>query len=155
MGDKVRAKEAAVEIGLPVVPGSPGAVRDAAEAAAVAKEIGFPILLKAAAGGGGRGMKIAQSADELPQALSTCRAEAKAAFGDDTVYLEKLLVQPRHIELQILGDGKGQVLHFGERDCSLQRRHQKVMEDAPSPALNEEARERIGSVVCEARAKLK
>jgi acetyl-CoA carboxylase biotin carboxylase subunit len=155
MGDKVRAKEAAVEIGLPVVPGSPGAVRDAAEAAAVAKEIGFPILLKAAAGGGGRGMKIAQSADELPQALSTCRAEAKAAFGDDTVYLEKLLVQPRHIELQILGDGKGQVLHFGERDCSLQRRHQKVMEEAPSPALNEEARERIGSVVCEALAKLK
>lgn len=155
MGDKVRAKEAALEIGLPVVPGSPGAVRDAAEAVAVAKDIGFPVLLKASAGGGGRGMKIAQNADELPQALSTCRAEAKAAFGDDTVYLEKLLVQPRHIELQVLGDGKGQVLHFGERDCSLQRRHQKVLEEAPSPALNEEARERIGATVCRALAKLK
>ncbi|MPY76095.1 MAG: acetyl-CoA carboxylase biotin carboxylase subunit [Alphaproteobacteria bacterium] len=155
MGDKVRAKEAAIEIGLPVVPGSPGALRDATEAVAVARDIGFPVLLKAAAGGGGRGMKIAQSAEELPQALSTCRAEAKAAFGDDTVYLEKLLVQPRHIELQVLGDGKGQVLHFGERDCSLQRRHQKVLEEAPSPALNEEARERIGGTVCRALAKLK
>ena len=154
MGDKVRAKEAALDIGLPVVPGSPGALRDAAEAIAVAKEIGFPVLLKAAAGGGGRGMKIAHAADELPQALSTCRAEAKAAFGDDTVYLEKLLVQPRHIELQVLGDGRGQVLHFGERDCSLQRRHQKVLEEAPSPALNEEARERIGAVVCGALSKL-
>ena len=154
MGDKVRAKEAAVEIGLPVVPGSPGAVHDAAEAVAIAKEIGFPVLLKAAAGGGGRGMKIAHNTDDLPRALSTCRAEAQAAFGDDTVYLEKLLVQPRHIELQVLGDGKGRVLHFGERDCSLQRRHQKVLEEAPSPALNQEARDAIGETVCAALAKL-
>ena len=154
MGDKVRAKEAAVEIGLPVVPGSPGAVHDAAEAVAIAKEIGFPVLLKAAAGGGGRGMKIAHNTDDLPRALSTCRAEAQAAFGDDTVYLEKLLVQPRHIELQVLGDGKGRVLHFGERDCSLQRRHQKVLEEAPSPALNQEARDTIGETVCAALAKL-
>jgi acetyl-CoA carboxylase biotin carboxylase subunit len=154
MGDKVRAKEAATEIGLPVVPGSAGAVGDAADAVAVAKEIGFPVLIKAAAGGGGRGMKIASTAEELPQAFSTCRAEARAAFGDDTVYLEKLLVQPRHIEIQVLGDGKGRVLHFGERDCSLQRRHQKVLEEAPSPALNAETRGRIGGVVCEALAKL-
>jgi acetyl-CoA carboxylase biotin carboxylase subunit len=154
MGDKVRAKEAATEIGLPVVPGSAGAVGDAADAIAVAKEIGFPVLIKAAAGGGGRGMKIARTADELPQAFATCRAEARAAFGDDTVYLEKLLERPRHIEIQVLGDGKGRVLHFGERDCSLQRRHQKVLEEAPSPALNAEARGRIGSVVCDALAKL-
>jgi len=155
MGDKVRAKEAAIEIGLPVVPGSAGAVDSAAEAVAVAKEIGFPVLLKAAAGGGGRGMKIAHTAEELPQALSTCRAEAQAAFGDDTVYLEKLLVQPRHIEIQVLGDGKGNVLHFGERDCSLQRRHQKVLEEAPSPALNADTRDRIGGTVCAALSKLK
>ena len=154
MGDKVRAKEAATEIGLPVVPGSAGAVGDAADAIAVAKEIGFPVLIKAAAGGGGRGMKIGRTADELPQAFSTCRAEARAAFGDDTVYLEKLLERPRHIEIQVLGDGKGRVLHFGERDCSLQRRHQKVLEEAPSPALNAEARGRIGGVVCDALAKL-
>jgi acetyl-CoA carboxylase biotin carboxylase subunit len=154
MGDKVQAKEAAIEIGLPVVPGSDGAVESADEAVAVAKEIGFPVLLKAASGGGGRGMKIARSAEELPQALSTCRAEAKAAFGDDTVYLEKLLEQPRHIEVQVLGDGRGNVLHFGERDCSLQRRHQKVLEEAPSPALNADARERIGGTVCAALAKL-
>jgi acetyl-CoA carboxylase, biotin carboxylase subunit len=154
MGDKVRAKEVAIGIGLPVVPGSDGAIDDAADAIAVAKEIGFPVLLKASAGGGGRGMKVAHTADELPQALSTCRAEAKAAFGDDTVYLEKLLVQPRHIEIQVLGDGKGHVLHFGERDCSLQRRHQKVLEEAPSPALNADVRDRIGGTVCAALSKL-
>jgi acetyl-CoA carboxylase, biotin carboxylase subunit len=154
MGDKVRAKEAAIEIGLPVVPGSDGAIDNAADAIAVAKEIGFPVLLKASAGGGGRGMKVAHTAEELPEALSTCRAEAKAAFGDDTVYLEKLLVQPRHIEIQVLGDGKGHVLHFGERDCSLQRRHQKVLEEAPSPALNADARDRIGGTVCAALSKL-
>jgi acetyl-CoA carboxylase biotin carboxylase subunit len=154
MGDKVRAKEAATEIGLPIVPGSAGAIEDAQEAIAVAKEIGFPVLLKAAAGGGGRGMKVAHRAEELPQALATCRAEAQAAFGDDTVYLEKLLVQPRHIELQVLGNGKGRVLHFGERDCSLQRRHQKVLEEAPSPALNNEARQTIGRTVCAALEKL-
>jgi acetyl-CoA carboxylase biotin carboxylase subunit len=154
MGDKVRAKEAAIEIGLPVVPGSDGAVEDADVAIAVAKDIGFPVILKAAAGGGGRGMKVAHSAEALPRALSTCRAEAKAAFGDDTVYLEKLLVQPRHIEVQVLGDGKGNVLHFGERDCSLQRRHQKVLEEAPSPALNEDERTRIGETVCTALSKI-
>jgi len=154
MGDKVQAKAAAVEIGLPVVPGSEGAIDTADEAISVAKDIGFPVILKAAAGGGGRGMKVAHSAEALPQAFSTCRAESKAAFGDDTVYLEKLLVQPRHIEIQVLGDGKGNVLHFGERDCSLQRRHQKVLEEAPSPALNEDERNRIGATVCAALSKL-
>jgi acetyl-CoA carboxylase biotin carboxylase subunit len=154
MGDKVRAKEAAIEIGIPIVPGSDGAIESADEAIEVAREIGFPVILKAAAGGGGRGMKVAQTAEELPQALSTCRAEAKAAFGDDTVYLEKLLVQPRHIEIQVMGDGKGNVLHFGERDCSLQRRHQKVLEEAPSPALNADGRARIGETVCRALSKL-
>ena len=154
MGDKVRAKEAAVEIGLPVVPGSDGAIADADEAIAIAEDIGFPVLLKAAAGGGGRGMKVAESADELPSALSTCRAEAQAAFGDDTVYVEKLLQRPRHIEIQVLGDGAGNVLHFGERDCSLQRRHQKVLEEAPSPALNAEQRRAIGSTVCNALSRL-
>lgn len=154
MGDKVQAKETAVEIGLPVVPGSDGAVDTPDQAIAVAEEIGFPVLLKAASGGGGRGMKIANNAAELPEALSTCRQEALAAFGDDTVYIEKLLGQPRHIEIQVLGDGHGNVLHFGERDCSLQRRHQKVLEEAPSPALNAEQRSRIGETVTSALAKL-
>lgn len=154
MGDKVQAKEAAIEIGIPVVPGSDGAIETADDAIAVARDIGFPVILKAAAGGGGRGMKVAHTAEELPQALSTCRSEAKAAFGDDTVYLEKLLLQPRHIEVQVLGDGKGNVLHFGERDCSLQRRHQKVLEEAPSPALNEDERRQIGDTVCGALSKI-
>ncbi len=154
MGDKVRAKETAREIGLPVVPGSDGAVDSADQAVAVAEEIGFPVLLKAASGGGGRGMKIANNAAELPEALATCRQEARAAFGDDTVYIEKLLGQPRHIEIQVLGDGHGSVLHFGERDCSLQRRHQKVLEEAPSPALNAEERSRIGETVTSALSKL-
>ncbi len=154
MGDKVQAKETALEIGLPVVPGSDGAVTTPEEAVAVAEEIEFPVLLKAASGGGGRGMKIANNAAELPEALSTCRQEALAAFGDDTVYIEKLLGQPRHIEIQVLGDGHGNVLHFGERDCSLQRRHQKVLEEAPSPALNAEQRNRIGETVTAALSKL-
>ncbi len=154
MGDKVQAKETALEIGLPVVPGSDGAVTTPDQAVAVAEEIGFPVLLKAASGGGGRGMKIANNAAELPEALSTCRQEALAAFGDDTVYIEKLLGQPRHIEIQVLGDGHGNVLHFGERDCSLQRRHQKVLEEAPSPALNAEQRNRIGETVTAALSKL-
>lgn len=154
MGDKVQAKETAREIGLPVVPGSDGAVETADQAVAVAEEIGFPVLLKAASGGGGRGMKIANTAAELPEALSTCRQEALAAFGDDTVYIEKLLGQPRHIEIQVLGDGHGNVLHFGERDCSLQRRHQKVLEEAPSPALNAEERSKIGETVTSALSKL-
>lgn len=154
MGDKIRAKEIAREIGIPVVPGSDGAVEEDDVAIKVADEIGYPVILKAAAGGGGRGMKIADSADEMSEALSMCRQEALAAFGSDAVYIEKLLRTPRHIEVQVLGDGNGTVLHFGERDCSLQRRHQKVLEEAPSPALNAETRERIGHTVVSALSKL-
>jgi len=154
MGDKIQAKEIAREIGLPVVPGSDGAVEDETTARDIAREIGYPVLLKAAAGGGGRGMKVARSEDEVADCLALCRQEAKAAFGDDSVYMEKLLSQPRHIEVQVMGDGEGAVLHFGERDCSLQRRHQKVIEEAPSPALNAEMRHRIGETVASALAKL-
>ena len=154
MGDKVQAKACAIDIGLPVVPGSDGAVADDEEAAQIAQDIGFPVLIKASAGGGGRGMKVAENADVLSEALATCRQEAKAAFGDDTVYIEKLLVEPRHIEIQVLGDGNGAVLHFGERDCSLQRRHQKVLEEAPSPALNPDERDRIGRTVVDALSRI-
>src|SRR5688572_6304745 len=150
MGDKIEAKRTAKRLGIPVVPGSEGGVTSDDEAMRIAKEIGFPILVKAAAGGGGRGMKVARSAEDLSTALSTARAEAKAAFGDDAVYLEKYLTKPRHIEIQVLGDGKGNAIHLGERDCSLQRRHQKVWEEGPSPALNIEARDRIGEVVAKA-----
>ena len=150
MGDKIEAKRTARRLGIPVVPGSEGGVSSDDEAMRIAKQIGFPVLVKAAAGGGGRGMKVARSADELSTALSTARAEAKAAFGDDAVYLEKYLTKPRHIEIQVLGDGKGNAIHLGERDCSLQRRHQKVWEEGPSPALNIEARDRIGEVVAKA-----
>ena len=124
------------KLGIPVVPGSEGGVSSDAEAAKIAGEIGYPVLIKAAAGGGGRGMKVARAAGELSIALSTARAEAKAAFGDDAVYMEKYLEKPRHIEIQVLGDGNGKAVHLGERDCSLQRRHQKVWEEGPSPALN-------------------
>ncbi len=155
MGDKIAAKETVKKLGIPVVPGSDGGVETVEEAMAVAKDMGFPVLVKASAGGGGRGMKVAQSADDLPSAWSMARAEAKSAFGDDTVYLEKYLTRPRHIEIQVFGDGMGNAIHLGERDCSLQRRHQKVFEEAPSPALNAEARARIGTVVAEAMAKLK
>ena len=154
MGDKIAAKATVQKLGIPVVPGSDGDVTSEAEAMAVAKDMGFPVLVKAAAGGGGRGMKVALSADELPSAWMMARAEAKSAFGDDTVYLEKYLTKPRHIEIQVFGDGKGNEIHLGERDCSLQRRHQKVFEESPSPALNAEARDRIGTVVAEAMAKL-
>jgi acetyl-CoA carboxylase biotin carboxylase subunit len=154
MGDKIEAKRTAKRLGIPVVPGSEGGISSDAEATAVAREIGFPLLVKAAAGGGGRGMKVARSADELSTALSTARAEAKAAFGDDAVYLEKYLEVPRHIEVQVLGDGRGGAIHLGERDCSLQRRHQKVWEESPSPALNAEERERIGEVVASAMREL-
>ena len=154
MGDKIAAKEKAREIGIPVVPGSDGGIETDAEAIAVAKEVGFPLIVKAAAGGGGRGMKVAESMDRLPEALSLCRTEAKAAFGDDAVYLERYLGHPRHIEVQILADGQGNCIHLGERDCSLQRRHQKVVEEAPSPALNEEERNRIGKTVTDALAKM-
>ena len=155
MGDKIEAKETAKRLGIPVVPGSDGAVTNEAQALKVAKQMGFPVLIKAAAGGGGRGMKVARSADELDIALKTARAEAKAAFGDDSVYIEKYLSKPRHIEVQVFGDGKGNAIHLGERDCSLQRRHQKVWEEAPSPALNAEQRKTIGTTVAKAMQKLK
>ncbi len=150
MGDKIEAKRTAKRLGIPVVPGSDGGVSDDAEAARVATEIGFPVLIKAAAGGGGKGMRVARSADELPSALSTARSEAKANFGSDAVYIEKYLGKPRHIEIQVLGDGKGNAIHLGERDCSLQRRHQKVLEESPSPALNVAARDKIGETVAKA-----
>src|SRR6187397_902070 len=155
MGDKIEAKRTAKRLGIPVVPGSEGGVTSDDEAMRIAKEIGFPVLVKAAAGGGGRGMKVAKSAGELSTALSTARTEAKAAFGDDAVYLEKYLTKPRHIEIQVLGDGKGNAIHLGERDCSLQRRHQKVWEESPSPALNVAARNKIGETVAKAMRELK
>ncbi len=150
MGDKIEAKRTARHLGIPVVPGSDGGVSTDAEAARVAGDIGYPVLIKAAAGGGGRGMKVARSASDLATALATARAEAKAAFGDDAVYIEKYLERPRHIEIQVLGDGQGQAVHLGERDCSLQRRHQKVWEEGPSPALNATARDQIGETVAKA-----
>jgi acetyl-CoA carboxylase biotin carboxylase subunit len=155
MGDKIEAKATAKRLGIPVVPGSDGAITNEAQGARIAKEMGFPVLVKAAAGGGGRGMKVARTAEDLDIAIKTARAEAKAAFGDDSVYLEKYLEKPRHIEVQVFGDGSGNAVHLGERDCSLQRRHQKVMEEAPSPALNDEARARIGSTVAKAMQKLR
>jgi acetyl-CoA carboxylase, biotin carboxylase subunit len=154
MGDKIEAKRTATRLGIPVVPGSEGGVASDQEATTVARAIGFPVLVKASAGGGGRGMKVAHSADELSNALATARAEAKAAFGDDAVYLEKYLQQPRHIEIQVLGDGQGRAIHLGERDCSLQRRHQKVWEESPSPALNVTARNAIGETVARAMREL-
>jgi acetyl-CoA carboxylase biotin carboxylase subunit len=153
MGDKIAAKRAALELGIPCVPGSDGAVASAEEAAGIARDIGFPVLIKAAAGGGGRGMKVALSADELGQAISMAQSEAEAAFGSSEVYIERYLGQPRHIEVQILGDSHGNVVHLGERDCSLQRRHQKVLEETPSPALNAEARASIGEIAAEAMRK--
>ncbi|HEY9216646.1 MAG TPA: acetyl-CoA carboxylase biotin carboxylase subunit [Phenylobacterium sp.] len=154
MGDKITAKQAARDAGIPVVPGSDGAVKTEEEAIAAAKAIGFPVLIKAAAGGGGRGMKVAATADDLLEAVATAQGEARAAFGDDAVYMERYLQTPRHIELQIIADSFGNVCHLGERDCSLQRRHQKVLEEAPSPALDAKARERIGGIVVEAIKKI-
>ena len=150
MGDKIEAKRTAKRLGIPCVPGSEGGVDNDDEAARIAADIGYPVLVKAAAGGGGRGMKVARTAADLSDALATARAEARAAFGDDAVYLEKYLEKPRHIELQILGDGQGNAIHLGERDCSLQRRHQKVWEEGPSPALNAAQRTRIGDIVAKA-----
>ena len=150
MGDKIAAKQAVQAAGIPVVPGSDGALTSEAEAIAAAEAIGFPVLIKAAAGGGGRGMKVARSLDEVAEAYGTARGEAKAAFGDDAVYMERYLAQPRHIELQIVADSFGAVCHLGERDCSLQRRHQKMMEEAPSPVIDAAARARIGKVVVDA-----
>ncbi len=154
MGDKIAAKNAVKEAGIPVVPGSDGAVDTDEKALKIAREIGFPVLVKASAGGGGRGMKIAQNEEDLSVALSTARSEAKGAFGDDTVYLEKYLTLPRHIEIQVIADSHGNVVHLGERDCSLQRRHQKVWEEAPSPALNASERKEIGEIVVNAIKKL-
>jgi len=154
MGDKIRAKDTARRLGIPVVPGSEGAIRSDAEALKIAQGIGFPVLVKAAAGGGGRGMKVARTEEELPVAMATARAEAKAAFGDDALYMEKYLTKPRHIEIQVLGDGRGKALHVGERDCSLQRRHQKIWEEAPSPALNASQRQSIGETVAKAMSEL-
>ena len=155
MGDKIEAKRTAKRLGIPCVPGSEGGVTDDAEAMKIARDIGFPVLVKAAAGGGGRGMKVARTADDLVDALATARLEAKAAFGDDAVYLEKYLEKPRHIEIQVLGDGRGGAVHLGERDCSLQRRHQKVLEETPSPALNDDQRREIGEICAKAMRELK
>jgi len=155
MGDKIEAKRTAKKLGIPVVPGSEGGITSDTEALAIGREIGFPVLVKAAAGGGGRGMKVAHSEEELSEALATARGEAKAAFGDDAVYLEKYLEKPRHIEIQVLADGKGNAIHLGERDCSLQRRHQKVWEESPSPALNAGARDEIGETVAKAMREMK
>jgi len=155
MGDKIKAKETAKSLGIPVVPGSEGPVASYEEAKVIAAEIGYPVMVKASAGGGGRGMKLAHFENELEAALRTARNEARAAFGDDTVYLEKYLAKPRHIEVQVVGDGKGNTIHLGERDCSLQRRHQKLWEEAPSPALNDSERLRIGEIVAAAMRKLK
>ncbi|MGO4564928.1 acetyl-CoA carboxylase biotin carboxylase subunit [Rhizobium sp. 2YAF20] len=155
MGDKITAKLTAVELGIPVVPGSDGEVKTETDALRTAAEIGYPVLIKATAGGGGRGMKVATSADELVEAWSTARTEAAAAFGNDAVYMEKYLSTPRHIEVQVFGDGEGNAVHLGERDCSLQRRHQKVWEEANSPALNVEQRMNIGQICANAMKKLK
>ena len=152
MGDKVAAKRTAGALGLPLVPGSDGAVETPEEAARVAADIGYPVLVKAASGGGGRGMKVVDSPEKLTELMRQAQQEAKAAFGDETVYLEKYLGNPRHIEFQVFGDGNGKAIHLGERDCSLQRRHQKVLEEAPSPVITPEERDRMGSIVAKAMA---
>ncbi|MEO0063568.1 MAG: hypothetical protein RLZZ08_2128 [Pseudomonadota bacterium] len=152
MGDKVEAKRTAGALGLPLVPGSDGAVSDPVEGAKIADEIGYPVIIKAASGGGGRGMKVCTSPDQLATLMQQAGSEAKAAFGDDTVYIEKYLGNPRHIEFQIFGDGNGNAIHLGERDCSLQRRHQKVLEEAPSPVITPEERMRMGGIVAKAMA---
>ncbi len=154
MGDKLMAKEAASTLGLTPVPGSDEAVSGDQEATRLAAEIGYPILIKAAAGGGGRGMKVARDEGQLLESLRTARSEAQSSFGDDRVYLEKFLTHPRHIEVQVLADGQGTSIHLGERDCSIQRRFQKLLEEAPSPALNANQREEIGGLVARAIKKL-
>ena len=154
MGDKVQAKDAAIRFGIPVVPGSDGEVKDETDARRWGKNIGYPVLIKAAAGGGGKGMRIANDESELSQAWSMARSEAMKSFGNDTVYMEKYLSHPRHIEIQILADNHNNVVHLGERDCSLQRRHQKLVEEAPSPALNSKQRAEIGEVATGAMRKM-
>ena len=152
MGDKVEAKRTAGALGLPLVPGSDGAISDVEEARKIAREIGYPVLIKAASGGGGRGMKVVESEDQLETLMQQAGNEAKAAFGDATVYMEKYLGNPRHIEFQVFGDGNGNAIHLGERDCSLQRRHQKVLEEAPSPIISAAERDRMGGIVAKAMA---
>jgi acetyl-CoA carboxylase biotin carboxylase subunit len=152
MGDKVEAKRTAGALGLPLVPGSDGAISDISEAKKIAADIGYPVLIKAASGGGGRGMKVVPSEDQLETLMQQAGSEAKAAFGDDTVYMEKYLGNPRHIEFQVFGDGNGNAIHLGERDCSLQRRHQKVLEEAPSPVISAAERDRMGGIVSKAMA---
>ena len=154
MGDKIEARKTAGSLGLPLVPGSDGAIQSEADAKRAAEEIGFPLLIKAAAGGGGRGMKVAKHAGELDEAIRLARSESAAAFGDDSIYMERYLGQPRHIEVQVLSDGQGNVIHLGERDCSLQRRHQKLLEEAPSPALNSEERAKLLELCVDAVRKL-
>ena len=154
MGDKIEAKRSAADLGLPIVPGSKGAVEDDDDARRICAEIGYPVLIKAAAGGGGRGMKVAHDENTVGEALRHCRAEAAAAFGDDAVYIEKYLAAPRHVEIQVLGDGQGKAIHLGERDCSLQRRHQKIVEEAPAPGLDARVREAIGERVAAAMAQI-
>ena len=154
MGDKVEAKITAAEAGLPLVPGSPGAVHTLEEAKRIGADVGYPLLVKAASGGGGRGMKVADTADDLAEAFSSARSEAKAAFGDDTVYLERYLGQPRHIEVQVIADSHGNVVHLGERECSIQRRHQKLFEEAPSPVLTAKQRADIGGIAAEATRRM-
>jgi acetyl-CoA carboxylase biotin carboxylase subunit len=154
MGDKIEAKRTAAKLGLPLVPGSDGPLRSVAEAKRLAQEIGYPVLIKAASGGGGRGMKVVPEEDQLESLMSQAASEARSAFGDDTVYMEKYLANPRHIEFQVFGDGNGAAIHLGERDCSLQRRHQKVLEEAPSPVISRVERELMGERVRKAMAEM-
>ena len=154
MGDKITAKDTMKDLGVPCVPGSDGGVPDVNTAKKIGAEIGYPVIIKATAGGGGRGMKVAKTEGEMEQAFMTARAEGKAAFGNDEVYIEKYLTTPRHIEIQVFGDGKGTAVHLGERDCSLQRRHQKVFEEAPGPCITAEEREKIGKICADAVAKI-
>lgn len=154
MGDKITAKDTMKDLGVPCVPGSEGGVPDVNTAKKIGAEIGYPVIIKATAGGGGRGMKVAKTEGEMEQAFMTARAEGKAAFGNDEVYIEKYLTTPRHIEIQVFGDGKGKAVHLGERDCSLQRRHQKVFEEAPGPCITPDEREKIGKICADAVAKI-
>jgi acetyl-CoA carboxylase biotin carboxylase subunit len=154
MGDKIEAKRTAAKLGLPLVPGSDGPLTSVDQAKKLADEIGYPVLIKAASGGGGRGMKVVPSGDQIDSLMSQAAAEARSSFGDDTVYMEKYLGNPRHIEFQVFGDGNGKAIHLGERDCSLQRRHQKVLEEAPSPVLTPEERFHMGTLVANAMAEM-
>ncbi|NQY60283.1 acetyl-CoA carboxylase biotin carboxylase subunit [Cognatishimia sp.] len=154
MGDKITAKDTAKKLGIPVVPGSEGGVPDLAAAKKIGEDFGYPVIVKATAGGGGRGMKVALTADDMEEAFGTARSEAKAAFGNDEVYIEKYLTTPRHIEIQVFGDGQGKGVHLGERDCSLQRRHQKVFEEAPGPCITPQERASIGKICADAVAEM-